>query len=142
MEPGVTIAHAQEELARVQRQLGEQFPTSDKDGSALVGDVKEARVGSYRRALSLVFGAVGLLLLIAVANIAGLMLSQLHRRARELAIRSSIGATRMQVVGSVLREVLLILGLGVGLGFVVASWLVRLLTRSFETLQHAGDFQL
>ena len=65
------------------------------------------------------FGAVGLLLLIAVANTAGLMLSQLHRRVRELAIRSSLGATRMQGVGSVLREVLLILALGVGLGCII-----------------------
>src|SRR5207253_4907306 len=103
MKPGVTMTQAQEDLARVQRQLAEQFPASDKDWSALVGDLKEARVGSYRRALSLVFGAVGLLLLIAVANIAGLMLSQLHRRAQGLAIRSAIGPTRMQGGGVVPR---------------------------------------
>ena len=48
----------------------------------------------------------------------------------------------MQVVGSVLREVLLVAGLGVGLGCVVASWLVGVLTRSFETLPHAREFQL
>ena len=142
LKPGVGIAQAQEDLARVQRQLGEQYPRTDKDWSALVGDLKEARVGEHRRALTLVFGAVGLLLLIAVANISGLMLSQLHKRGRELAIRSSIGATRMQVVGSVLREVLLVSALGVAAGCVGASWLVDILTRSFATLPRLTEVHL
>src|SRR5207245_3743724 len=76
MKPGVTIAQAQQDLARVQLELGRQFPQTDKDWSALVGDLKEARVGDYRRALLFVFGAVALLLLIAVANVAGLVLTQ------------------------------------------------------------------
>src|ERR1700732_4691895 len=74
MKPGVTTQQAQADLARVQHQLGEQFPPTDKDWSALVGDLKETRVGQYRRTLLLVFGAVALLMLIAVANIAGLTL--------------------------------------------------------------------
>ena len=98
MKPGVTIAQAREDLARVERRLGEMYPQSDKDWSAVVGDLKELRVGDYRRTLVLVFGAVGLLLAIAVANIAGLTLAQLHRRGRELAIRSSLGASRAAVV--------------------------------------------
>lgn len=142
LKPGVTIAQGQRDLARVQAELGRQYPQTDKDWSALVGDLKESRVGHYRRALFFVFGAVGLLLLIAVANIAGLMLSQLHRRGRELAIRSSLGATRMQVVGSVLREVCIIAALGVGVGSVTALWLLRILATSFETLPHPNEFQL
>jgi predicted permease len=72
-----------------------------------------------------VFSAVALLLLIAIANIAGLMLTQLHRRARELAIRSSIGASRWQVIGGVLREVMVMSAAGVGLSCAVAFWIVR-----------------
>ena len=82
MKPGVTIAQAQADLMRVQRQLGVEYPRTDKDWSAQVGDLKEGRVGDYRRTLLLVFGAVGLLLLIAVANVAGLTLAQLHQRER------------------------------------------------------------
>ena len=92
MKVGVTIQQAQADLARVQQQLGEQYPQSDKGWSAIAADLKEQRVGGYRRTLLLVFGAVALLFLIAVANISGLTLAQLHQRERELAIRSSVGA--------------------------------------------------
>jgi putative ABC transport system permease protein len=125
MKPGVSTSQAQDDLARVQRELAVQFPQTDRDWSAVVRDLKEFRVGGYRRALWFVFGAVALLLLIAVANIAGLMLTQLHRRARELAIRSSLGATRGQVIGGVMREVLLMSAAGVGLSCAVAFWIVR-----------------
>jgi hypothetical protein len=74
MKPGVTIEQAAADLNAVQRALGDQFPASDKGWSVSVRDLKELRVGEYRRALTLVFGAVALLLAIAIANIAGLML--------------------------------------------------------------------
>jgi putative ABC transport system permease protein len=142
MKPGVTVAQAQDDLARVQRDLGQEFPQSDKGWSAVVGDMKEARVAGYRRALFFVFGAVALLLLIAVANVAGLMLTQLQRRARELAIRSSIGGTRMQVVSGVMREVVLIAIAGVGLGWLLAAWLVTFLAKAFDTLPHSAAIRL
>ncbi len=125
MKPGVTISQASDDLARVQRDLGTQYPHTDRDWSTVVRDLKEFRVGDYRRALWFVFSAVALLLLIAIANIAGLMLTQLHRRARELAIRSSIGATRWQVIGGVLREAVVMSAAGVGLSCAVAFWIVR-----------------
>jgi putative ABC transport system permease protein len=121
MKPGVTIAQAHDDLARVQRQLGEQFPHTDKGWSAVARSLKEARVGEYRKTLLFVFGAVATLLLIAVANIAGLMLTQLQQREREMAIRSSIGATRAQILGAVMREILLIAAFGVALGCAVAA---------------------
>jgi len=142
MKPGVTIAQAREDLARVQRQLGEQFPQTDAGWSALVGDWKEFRIGQYRRGLFFVFAAVGLFLLIAVANIAGLMLTQLQRRERELAIRCSIGGTRMQVVGGVMREVLLIASAGVALGCAISLWLIDALATSFQSIPRAADLQL
>ena len=142
LKPNVTVAQAQEDLASVQRELGEEFSQTDKRWSAVVGDMKEARVGGYRRALFFVFGAVALLLLIAVANVAGLMLTQLQRRARELAIRSSIGGTRMQVAGGVLREVLLIAAAGVAMGCLLAAWLVDFLAKAFDTLPHSAEIRL
>ena len=131
-----------EDPTRVQRDLAQEFPQSDKGWSAVVGGLKEARVASYRRALLFVFGAVGLLLLIAVANIGGLMLTQLQRRGRELAIRSSVGGTRMQIVGGVMREVLLITVAGVGLGCLLAAWLVEFLAKAFATLPRSAAIQM
>jgi len=142
LKPGVSIAQAHDDLARVQRQLGEQYPQTDKGWSAVVRSLKEARVGHYRKTLLFVFGAVAMLLLIAVTNIAGLMLTQLHQREREMAIRSSIGATRTQILGAVMREILLMAALGVALGCAVAAWLVAALDKIFTTLPVAAGFQL
>ena len=127
MKPGVTIQQAQADLARVQRQLGEQLPQTDQNWSALVSDLKETRVGEYRRALLLVFGAVVLLMLIAVANISGLTLAQIHQREWEMAIRSALGASRGRVVATLMREALLITAGGALLGGAIAMLCVRLM---------------
>jgi putative ABC transport system permease protein len=141
MKPGVTMAQARDDLGNVQSELGRQFPQTDKDWSAMVGDLKEYRVGEHRQALLFVFGAVALLLLLAVANIAGLMLTQLQRRERELAIRSSIGATRAQVVGAVMREALLIAAAGVAAGCAVAAWLVDFLKTVLTDVPRMAEIQ-
>ena len=142
MKPGVTIAQARDDLARVQRQLGEQFPQSDKGWSAVVRSLKEMRVGQYRKTLLFVFGAVAMLLLIALANVAGLMLTQLQQREREMAIRSSIGAARSQILGAVLREVMLLAAAGVTLGCALAAWLVSMMERVFTTLPAPDGFPI
>ncbi len=134
LKPGVTMAQAQADLARVARNLGEQYPQTDKTWSALVRDLKEARVGDYRRTLLLIFGAVALLMLIAVANIAGLTTAQLHQREREMAIRSSVGASRGQVIATVMREVLLLAIAGAMFGGAAAYGGVQLFARLFATL--------
>jgi len=142
MKPGVSIALAHDDLARVQRQLGEQFPQTDKGWSAVVRSLKEARIGEYRKTLWFVFSAVALLLLIAGANIAGLMLTQLQQREREMAIRSSIGASRGQILASVMREILLMAATGVALGCALAVWLADEAGRVFTTLPAPGGFQV
>ena len=139
MKPGVTIQQAQADLARVQNQLGEQYPQTDKDWSALVADLKEQRVGDYRRTLLLVFGAVALLLLIAVANISGLTLAQLNQREREMAIRSSVGASRSQVIGTVMREVLLLAAVGAACGAAVSVLLVNVISKTFTDLPRMAE---
>lgn len=139
MKPGVTIQQAQADLARVQNQLGEQYPQSDKGWSAIATDLKEQRVGDYRRTLLLVFGAVALLLLIAVANISGLTLAQLHQREREMAIRSSVGASRGQVIGTVMREVLLIAAAGAACGAAVSILLINVMAKTFTDLPRMAE---
>lgn len=112
MKPGVTIAQAQADLARVQAQLGRQYPATDAGWSAQVGSLKEFMVGKASTTLWAIFAAVMVLLLLAIANIAGLTLAELQNRGRELAIRSAIGASRAQVVAAVMREAFLLAAVG------------------------------
>jgi predicted permease len=139
MKPGVTMQQAQADLARVQQQLGQQYPQTDQGWSAVAADLKEQRVGDYRRTLWLVFGAVALLLLIAVANISGLTLAQLHQREREMAIRSSVGASRGQVIATVMREVLIIAAAGAVCGAAVSVLLIGLMAKTLPDIPRMAE---
>jgi putative ABC transport system permease protein len=142
MKSGVTREQAREDLARVERELGQSYPETDKGWSAIVGDLKEYRVRGYRQTLLLMFGAVALLLLIAVANVSGLTVAQLQRRGSELAIRSSLGASRGQLVGAVMREVLLLAAAGAAAGGALAALLVRAVSATFVDLPRLAELRL
>ena len=139
MKPGVALTEAQADLARVQAALGEQYPASDKGWSAEVRDLKEVRIGEYRRPLVLVFCAVALLFAIAVANVAGLLLVQLHRRAPEFAIRSAIGGSRRQIVTAVMREVLLLAVAGAAAGAALSFWLSGTAAAAFQDIPRMAE---
>jgi putative ABC transport system permease protein len=124
LRPGVTIDAGARDLASIQAALGRQFPATDAGWSTEIRGMKEVRIRDSRRGLVLVFGAVLTLWLIAVANIAGLTLVQVHRRARELAIRAALGASRRRVVSTVIREGLLIALIGGAVAMALAAWLV------------------
>jgi len=129
MKPGVAVAQARADLDSVQKRLGEEFPATDKDWSSSVLALKDSRVGDSAKQLLLLFGAVALLLLITTTNIAGLALADLRRRERELAVRSAIGASRAQVVLSVMREMAVVaLAGGLG-GWTVAAASIDLLKK-------------
>jgi predicted permease len=98
-------------------------------------------IRDYRRTLLVVFAAVALLLLIAVANISGLTLAQLHQREREMAIRSSVGASRGQVIATVMREMLLIAAAGAALGGIMATLLINLMAKTFVDLPRMAELQ-
>ena len=139
LKPGATLAEGTADLARVQSELGVQFPRTDQNWSVDVNDLKEVGVGEYRRAMFMVFGAVALLFAIAIANVAGLMLVQLHRRASELAIRAAIGASRGQVIGAVMREAALVAALGVVAGAALAWWLTRAAAAAFASIPRMAE---
>lgn len=142
LKPGVTVDQARADLDRVQRELGVTFPKTDAGWSAGVWDLKSYRIGDQGRSLWLVFGAVGLLWLIAMTNVAGLVLVETRRRARELAIRLAIGASRAHVVGVVAQEVLVLAAIGGALGILGATWLVSLAKSSLTTLVRIGELTL
>lgn len=121
---GIDLSVATRELVSVQSALARDFPKSDGGWSVEIRPLKDARVGDARRGLLLVFGAVALLWIIAVANIAGLTLVQVRRRARDLAIRAALGASRARVIGTVVREGVLVAAIGGMLGGLLATWMV------------------
>lgn len=142
MRSGVTIEQARQDLAGAQAEMGRQFPRTDQGWSVIVRDMKETRVGAYRRTLWLVFGAVALLMLIAVANIAGLTLAQLHQREREMAISAAMGASRAHVIAAVMREVVLIAIAGAALGAAGAGGAIGILSRIFADLPRMTELAL
>ena len=134
LKSGVTLAQAQSEVRRAAQRLGEQFPQTDKDWTIVLEDYRASRTGSSVGQLSLLYGAVAALLLILCTNVSGLMLGQLQRRGRELAIRSSLGATRAQVASVVLREGAVLVLASVVLSLPFGWYGLALLTRMFATL--------
>jgi putative ABC transport system permease protein len=142
MRPGVGLGDARADLARVQAELGTIHPRTDKDWSIDARALKEVRVGEFRRPLLLVFAAVGVLLAIAIANVAGLVLVQLHRRAAEFAVRTAIGATRMQVAGGVMREIALVAAAGSVAGAGIAWLLTRVSATAFPSIPRMNEVSL
>ena len=121
--PGRTIAAARDELAAINRRLDVEKPASARGWTPVVMTLQERRFGDNRSALLLLFGAVGVLLLIACANVSSLLLARAARRQREFAVRIAVGATRGRLVRYLVCESL-VLSLGgglLGIGIAVAA---------------------
>src|SRR5215831_3684406 len=121
MKPGVTLERARTDLETVQRRLERQYPKTDAGWSVHVQPLGEELTGAVSAALWLLFGSVGLLLVIACANVGSLILAQLSERAIEIASRLAIGAGRSAIVRQFVAEGLAyafaggLLGLGLAL---------------------------
>jgi putative ABC transport system permease protein len=136
----VKLKQARADLARVQANLGRQFPKTDGDLSVLIEPLKEATVGGVR-SLWILFGSVTLLLLIACTNIAALLLSQAACRQHEIAVRFSLGASRVLVATHLLTEVLILALAGASVGLLAAgaaSRVFRYLARDLPRIDEIG----
>jgi putative ABC transport system permease protein len=141
LKPGVSPAQGRANLAAVQADLGRQFPKTDKDLSTTVEPLKEVTVGGVRKSLTILFGSVSLLLLIACINIAALLLSRAAARQHEISVRFSLGASRASVALQFFTEVLVLAVAGSLLGLVVAagaSRVFRTLAKSLPRLDEIG----
>jgi putative ABC transport system permease protein len=123
LKPGVTVNQARAEIKMTAARLEKTYPETNKNVYAVVTPLLENLVGKYRTNLALLLSAVGLVLLIACANLANLFAARGAARAREFAIHASVGATRWQIVRKLLIESFVIALMGGGVGFFLALWM-------------------
>jgi putative ABC transport system permease protein len=130
LKPGLTIEQAQHRLDAFAAQLREQYPVDypvRARWTPKVIPLQQDLVGSTRATLLTILGAVGIVLLIACANIAGLLLARASARQRELAVRRALGSGRVRLARLLLTESLVLSICGGALGLLLAVWGVDLL---------------
>ena len=122
LEPGVTVDQARTEMKGIAARLEKEYPATNARASVTITPLLENLIGKYRINLALLLAAVGLVLLIACANLANLFAARGAARARELAIHAAVGATRGQIIKKLLIESFVIALIGGAVGFLIAVW--------------------
>ncbi len=122
LRAGVSVAEARADVDRVIRHIAEARPDSEATNGAWIETLHQVQVGDIRSALLVLLAAVGLVLLIACANVANLLLTRGAGRRKEMAIRSTLGAGRAAIARQLFTESLLLAAAGGGLGILLASW--------------------
>ena len=128
LRTGLTIAEARADVDAVIRRIAERRPHTEARSGVWIVSLHQSQVGDVREALLVLLGAVGLVLLIACANVANLLLARGARRGKEFAIRRALGASGASVVRQLLTESALLAVCGGGLGILLASTATRPLT--------------
>jgi predicted permease len=126
LRDGVTVAQARANLGAIARRIRDQYGKEvDLDDAAVV-PLSDAMVGDVRTALLTLLGGVGLLLLVACANVAGLLLVRTSARLKELAVRAALGAGRGRLARQFLAESFVLSFAGGALGILIAVWAVKI----------------
>lgn len=125
LKDGVTLEQSNADLRRIASTLSSEFPNSNTRSGIAASPQITYLVGDSRTSLLVLFIAVGLVLLMACANVANLLLARSSSRTREIAIRAALGATRGRIVRQLFTEALVLAGVGGALGIAFATWSVK-----------------
>ena len=127
LNPGVDLKQAQSRISAINAQNAKQFPDTNKGWDANLQVLHERMVREVKPSLLALLGAVGLVLLIACANVANLLLARGAARQKEIAVRAAMGASRGRIVRQMLTESILLSALGGIAGFLLSIWLTDVL---------------
>jgi predicted permease len=138
LKPNVSRDQAQAAMNTLMANMEQQYPDSHRELRTVSMPLAELITGNTKPILLVLLGAVGLLLLIACANIANLLLARSAARAKEIAIRTALGARRWRVVRQLLTEGMVLVSVGTMLGVVLAVWTTRLMIRVLPEQMRQG----
>lgn len=127
LREGMTVEQAQADLTRVYQSLAQEFPTDYTMPTAVLTPIRDRFLGPARPVLMLLWAAVGLLLLMACANIANLLLIRASEREEEVAIRRALGVSPSRLLRQFLTESMVLAVIGGAAGTLLAVWATRLL---------------
>jgi putative ABC transport system permease protein len=125
LREGVMVADSRAEIAAITAQVARETPEGATPPGAVVNPIRDDMTGQFRQPFFLLQCAVGIMLLIACANVANLLLARYAARGYEFSVRTAIGASRGQIVRQLLAENLVLSGMGAIGGIVFASWSLR-----------------
>ena len=125
LAPGATTGSARGDMASIARALAREYPEADAGFSIAVVPLHESLFGGRRPALAMLFGAVGLLLVIACANTANLLIARTAARRHELAVRAALGASRARLARQLLAEAAVLAALAGTAGVLMAGALLE-----------------
>ncbi len=129
LRDGLSVKEAQAEMNVLARDLQALYPDMNRDRGIRVRDYADDLVGDYKSRLFVLVSAVGLVLLIACANVANLLLAKSAGRKHELAVRAAMGATRARIIRQLLTESLIVGLVGATFGLCLAQALLRLVVK-------------